>query len=871
MIPEEDEERLKTEYETGKKFYDNYQQVKKEESLAEKLKENQIKKRIFTCNKSNKKNFSSLFNNFSKEEKENSTINLTNHNKQNEISYVNHENNFQKNSDLLNKIKSSFNKKSITPKGDLCKNESNFIDRNKKINYNDVRSIKNFTQINNLYSYNYSININGIKASDQKDSDLNQNHNFFLKKSNSEIFGNESPTNKISKLDLIKPINNKDNSYSKKLNLFHSKSENFDIIQYNNKDNNQNKSLNKDSSLKRKNDLEDKEEIIQFKLKRNNYNPTPISNRLIGDIKNLTLNVKNNKNNNCSNPELGNYEKLDFQNSFDQISEISIKNNTTLNTNYNMSPDKEKTLNESIFINQDSKEKIQDRNLNQENNDLKSIIDYINKKQIEKKKIINSSLKIKDENKGNVSKNSSINMNYQNNTNNSNSAYSKKNTNINSKNIDSVDTDVSILNFHLELNNKSKLSIKQIKDIKLHETNHLNILKLSKIMLNDEINSRENTSLNKINIYSKNLNGNSSQNENLYINAKNNSFYKKKTDSSLFHSRIRVNSYINSKIKINVLEKENNSSFGFNNFNLNISNKEMGIENNKINESQDVLNHNFDFNELKNDENDNLYLNLKKRKNKIPDIDVTNLKFPIFTCESTRNRKNNSNLLHCNMNMEIFSKDMKLPLINNCLNKSAINNDEFIENKNYIWNKKINIFNNSNILKDKSFLKSQNFKNNSSLISNKNDNLNSNFEEEVIDPLEKDKMIVLKTFNIKNNTNSSLNLSIQNLNGGKIFSTPFPNEDKLIFEKSKTLERVHSNEGKTNFLIPIKNKINSTTKYNNNLKVLNKNSVNLFPINKHYHNTNEFILKKDLETDKNRLPIKIFNNLKVMDLKQDSN
>jgi hypothetical protein len=153
--------------------------------------------------------------------------------------------------------------------------------------------------------------------------------------------------------------------------------------------------------------------------------------------------------------------------------------------------------------------------------------------------------------------------------------------------------------------------------------------------------------VNKQNTTSKNNYSNCSQTEIINGYANNNSIYtNEKSLSSIFQNKVRVKSYITSQTKLNLLEKENNDSFISNNDCLNINNIDNEKESKKINESEDILNNNFDFNELQTEEHENGRLKINIGKGKISDFDLLSIKFPVFTCESTKNKNNNSNLFN---------------------------------------------------------------------------------------------------------------------------------------------------------------------------------------------------------------------------------
>lgn len=837
MIPEEDEERLKTENETGKKFYENHYD-KKIESLADKIKENQFKRKMIRNAKSIKNNLEFINGNIQKEDfDKKNTSNIT-------INQTDKENN-KKNFDYYNNIKLKLdNKDSRTPRRNSSNNNFKSSYENTKINYNDIKSINTINGIQKLYPYNFSININSDSIADENNNINDKN----LKKSNSQVLnkGNDKWTKSYCKLD--------ESENNKKINIFHSKSVNWNIsnskkrIVFHKKDNQFENHVKEDNNRKLKS-FSNNLIISTEKNPVHTKNDMNINSNKLNFYKSTHTDQYNYKNVNNSDGQIikfDNNDKPNFENSFDQISEISIKNNSSINTNYNMSHDKEKNLNESILINENNSIEKRVDNLNiQENNELKNLIDFISKKQISLKKIIINNFKIKEGRKDNMSKNSSLN--YQSNTNNSNSDYSKKNAISNSKHTDSVDTDVSLLNQNFDIDNKSKLSFKYMKEIKDKQNSQLNIVKISKTLISDEASNKDYDLLNKFKIIAKNCNLDNFQNEMINNNINNNSIYtNEKSNSSIFLSKIRVKSPIISNWKHNLSDKENSNSF---NSNHNCKNSKHQ-DNHKINESKDILNNNFDFNELNCEENDKTTLKLKYKRSKLSDLDLIPVKFPIFISESTKNMNNKSNLFNRNFESDKTNKDMKLPNINITLNKSINSNFDINDNKNSFINTKIlNNFDNS-VLKDKSLSKCKN--NNSSLYSNRFDfNINSKIDEEIIEFHEKEKNHSIKNNNLKDKDYNSI---MQNVLYTAEFQKNYENNlEKNIFGVGEN----HIRDPNINFVNQLSKKINSSNNHSDRKK-LNKIKIN-FKQNNNMKNKNGFSIKKENENEKKSQPIKLFN------------
>ncbi len=217
------------------------------------------------------------------------------------------------------------------------------------------------------------------------------------------------------------------------------------------------------------------------------------------------------------------------------------------------------------------------------------------------------------------------------------------------------------------------------------------------------------------------------------------------------------------------------------------------------------------------------------------------------------------------MKFDKHNKEMKLPIINNSMNKSINVYSDMNEKKNLMNNLNVKNSNNS-ILKEKSFIR--NVKNNSSLRSNR---LDFNIDEDIIESIEKDKFVSFKDNclkDLKRNINKVPNQFDRERN--KITSSHSQINENYIIENNPIRERqILSNEGKTMSLNPIKNMVNSPNNHhnnlNNNVRNFNKSKVNP-SLTDNVNNINCFILKNACH-DKKSKPIKLFNiNLnKVMD------
>lgn len=273
MIPEEDEERLKTENETGKKFFDQHNNkqyninnpntfdketnIFKQESLAEIIKENQIKKKFNKelvsslssgNNYSNKANSKNKFGeillvkfNENKQQKDQGNTIQPNDKKlisqlQLQLNKLGSNTNFN-NAEASSNARPSFEFLLKSPSLETHNHNNN----SEKINYNDVQSLNIINRINNLYRYNFSINV------DNKNTNLteriekspldNQSATSIVKKSKSKsefnfenfIYNNNNNINNFN-TDLVlegsSSINNNDNFYCEKpispgIYLFH--------------------------------------------------------------------------------------------------------------------------------------------------------------------------------------------------------------------------------------------------------------------------------------------------------------------------------------------------------------------------------------------------------------------------------------------------------------------------------------------------------------------------------------------------------------------------------------------------------------------------------------------------------------------------
>lgn len=411
-------------------------------------------------------------------------------------------------------------------------------------------------------------------------------------------------------------------------------------------------------------------------------------------------------------------KQQNFENSLDQISEISIKNNnTTLNSNFNISQNKEDALNQE---NSDSMpcspEKDRnyffssDKNNQQEAKELKSIIDFINRKQQQqqqqtqqqfcnKKLLTNAHFEKPEINFSSPSIPVS----------NSKSFKARKNTN-----------SVYNLKAKLKLLEQEKKEDENGEKSFNHQTpeaNQADILSQINNLKKKKTCSQVNNSINAniSGFYKQKINKEDNKNFNNFYESGEYTNHISTCINSNIHNFNNFNNFNYNKYKKN--KSHNITTSTENNFNSAYINSKGN--NNDIDDTEDILNNNYDFTHTENkaagetSKKKPFKLKLKTNKNLV-DLDVLNIKCPTFTCESTKNTTNKSNLLYSNNNiiLENSSKDIKLPLING-LNKSI--------NNSIITNESVNILSN-NINNSRIF----NYSNKSNLIINPISNNNTN-------------------------------------------------------------------------------------------------------------------------------------------------
>ena len=567
MIPEEDEERIKTENETGKKFYEenNSEKIKKDshkkqESLNKKLKENQIKN-------INKIKDLKVFNDL----KIKQTPQYLNNQKDNINSRV----------DILNICNNSNFNDLINKKNKQILYDSNSQIIN-KINFNDLNPENLKNSMKNIYNYNYNINIEDKNLENISETEINNCFTIDEIKTSKLFLKNyktiESNNTNISIPKQITKISNNLNSKNNCAN---------NIIQTINFQKKSNFSFNENNNLKKNNIILNENEIYiknSIKLEK--------SSKLLENFECLP-------------------QEKNFHNSFDQISEISFTNLTN-SANFIIQPDEE-SFNKSIYF-PNTPNKHEEM---QENKEIKNIIDFFNHKKTNSNNTSKASYK-----------NTSLNL------------YNK---NINSKNLDSVETDVSILdNFQ---------NVKYFQNIVSSKEKKENLEK--KIIKNSIDNFVINCENEKIN----------------------SSFYKSKTR---FKAQLNPTLGFESENSTNSRSNKKNQNFILNESNINTNNLE--IINKKIKKNYEIESNFESFRNLINTASSDV----KIRSNSISNAmnSLKDLKLPIINSNKTNSLVNLTN----SINLSNYS--VKNQTNDNINYSISVNNrnSKSVNNKNNILN-----------------------------------------------------------------------------------------------------------------------------------------------------------------------------------------